>query len=252
MTDTAGVTSGLGQPLLPRGEWRGGEHRGERVDGGDRCVRSPSTVAPLDRSPHRRTARLGARTRRGARPTSARSGRAIVRGEEVDRFELALGDLAERAARSGAPAYLHGYSAGDRLGPAGRIASGSRHGAFTWSPGVGFVGTYDLVFVREPNGAPCATQEVRFILGAEGSGHVGAQVVIDTPREQAEVAQPFMLAGWAADRDAVAGTGIDRCTSWAYPSAAARRCFWARRARGGRGQTSPRCWANPSATPGGG
>jgi hypothetical protein len=32
------------------------------------------------------------------------------------------------------------------------------------------------------------------------------------------VSQPFMLAGWAADRDAAIGTGIDTLHVWAFPS----------------------------------
>jgi hypothetical protein len=31
------------------------------------------------------------------------------------------------------------------------------------------------------------------------------------------VEQPFVLAGWAADLDAAAGTGIDTLHVWAYP-----------------------------------
>ena len=107
---------------------------------------------------------------------------------------------------------------GEGLGP---LPIGSqldpRTGAFTWSPGVGFVGTYDLVFVRSARGQPVARREVRFVLQPKGSGHIGAQVVIDTPRSQQDLAQPFALGGWAADLDAPAGTGIDALHVWAYP-----------------------------------
>jgi hypothetical protein len=82
---------------------------------------------------------------------------------------------------------------------------------------VGFVGTYDLVFVRSTGEQQAARREVRFILQPKGSGHVGSQVVIDTPRSQQDVAQPFLLGGWAADLDAAAGTGIDTLHVWAYP-----------------------------------
>ena len=110
--------------------------------------------------------------------------------------------------------------AGDALNPlpvGSRLDS--RTGRFTWSPGVGFVGTYDLVFVRSAGERMIARRDVRFILQAKGSGHVGAQVVIDTPRSQQDLAQPFLLGGWAADLDATAGTGIDTRHVGAYPLA---------------------------------
>ncbi len=140
------------------------------------------------------------------------AGRAVIRGEEVDRFELALGEHA--GAR-----YTGHLRVGEALAP---LPVGSqldaRTGAFTWAPGVGFIGRYDLVFVRWEDTRAMARHEVRVILAPKGSGHVGVQVVIDTPRSQEDVEQPFMLAGWAADLDAAMGTGIDTLHVWAYPS----------------------------------
>ncbi len=92
-------------------------------------------------------------------------------------------------------------------------------GAFTWAPGVGFVGTYDLVFVRWARDRAIARRELRIIITAKGRGHVGTQVEIDTPRQDQEVAERFVVAGWAADLDAVNGTGIDTLHVWAYPLA---------------------------------
>ena len=51
----------------------------------------------------------------------------------------------------------------------------------------------------------------------KGHGHVGPQVVIDTPTPQQAVGQPFALGGWAADLDAPGGNGIDTLHVWAYP-----------------------------------
>ena len=142
---------------------------------------------------------------------TGRAGRAVLRGEELDRFELVLGER---------PNETHtGYlRVGDGLRP---LPIGSRldaqSGAFTWSPGVGFVGTYDLVFLRSAGERAIARREVRVILHAKGSGHIGAQVVIDAPHAQQELAQPFALGGWAADLDAASGSGIDTLHVWAYP-----------------------------------
>jgi hypothetical protein len=43
--------------------------------------------------------------------------------------------------------------------------------------------------------------------------------VIDTPRMQQDVGQPFELTGWAADLGASEGTGIATLHAWAYPLA---------------------------------
>jgi hypothetical protein len=141
------------------------------------------------------------------------TGRAVLRGEEIDRFELALGEHpGER--------YTGYLRVGNDLAA---LPVGSRlnemTGRFTWSAGVGFIGHYDLVFIRWTGERAVARQEVRIIIAAKSSGHVGAQVVIDTPRMQQEVAQLFHLGGWAADLDAAAGTGIDTLHVWAYPVA---------------------------------
>jgi len=101
--------------------------------------------------------------------------------------------------------------AGSRLDPA--------TGVFTWSPGVGFIGTYDLLFVRLMRGLPVARRLVRIQLEPKSSGHVGTQVVIDTPGDGAQEDQGFELAGWAADLDAPAGSGITAVHVWAYPAA---------------------------------
>ncbi len=42
-------------------------------------------------------------------------------------------------------------------------------------------------------------------------------LVLDTPREDASVAQGFMVGGWAADLAASTGGGIDVVDVYAYP-----------------------------------
>ena len=137
--------------------------------------------------------------------------RIVLRGEELDRFELALG---ERPGET--------YSGYMRVGSRVRPLPVGSHlevetGAFTWSPGVGFIGTYDLVFVRSTSAGPIARREVRFILQPKGTGHIGAQVVIDAPRPHEEFEGWFAIGGWAADLDAASGSGIDTVHVWAYP-----------------------------------
>ena len=159
--------------------------------------------------------------------TAGASGRVVVRSEEVNRVELALGEQA--GAR-----YTGHLRTGDGLAP---LPIGSHldptTGVFTWAPGVGFVGAYDFVFVRWTGAQPVSRQEVRIILAAKGSGAVGPQVVIDAPRSQQDVAQPFVLGGWAADLRATEGTGIATVHAWAYPLAGGPPVFLGATAYGG-------------------
>ena len=140
-----------------------------------------------------------------------RAGRAIVRGEEIDRFELWFGT-------PGGEHYTGHLRVAEELSalPVGSQLDAAT-GRFTWAPGAGFVGAYDLVFVRWAGVRAVARHEVRIILAPKGRGHIGTQVEIDTPRSQQDVGQPFVLAGWAADLDAATGTGIDTLHVWAYP-----------------------------------
>ena len=106
-------------------------------------------------------------------------------------------------------------------------------GVFTWAPGVGFVGAYDLLFVQHVGDDAVARREVRIILAPKGSGSIGPQVVIDIPTSQQDVGQPFVLAGWAADLRATEGTGIATLHAWAYPLAGGAPVFLGVTAYGG-------------------
>ena len=136
----------------------------------------------------------------------------MIRGEEVDRFELSLGEHVGEH-------YTGHVRVGEALAllPIGSQLDATT-GQFTWAPGVGFIGRYDLVFVRWVGPRAVARHELRVILAPKGSGHVGVQVAIDVPRSQQDVEPPFLLAGWAADLDAARGTGIDTLHVWAYPA----------------------------------
>jgi hypothetical protein len=142
----------------------------------------------------------------------AASGRTTVLGEELDRFELRLGetdgDHYTGYMRVGTA--LHALPIGSRIDPA--------TGVFTWAAGVGFVRNYDLVFVRWTDGHAVARREVRFVLNPKGSNRLGPQVTIDTPIANATVGRAFSIGGWAIDLDDRVGTGIDTLHVWAYPA----------------------------------
>jgi hypothetical protein len=213
VTDNQGITEGIGSRFFTVSNGTGSLT--SAVEGA--ASHRPGTAAEeIAEAPHDTAPVLGRRGWDLEGPWRwygvGRAGRAVIRGEEIDRFELQLGD--DAGAR-----YTGHLRVGGELAP---LPIGSQldaaTGLFTWAPGVGFVGRYDLVFVRWSGTQAVARHEVRVILAPKGSGHVGVQVAIDTPRFREDVGQPFMLAGWAADLDAATGTGIDTLHVWAYPA----------------------------------
>jgi len=160
------------------------------------------------------------------------AGRATIHGEEMDRFEIALGAPVQGQTVSG---YLRTGAGFDPL-PAGSHLD-PLAGVFTWQPGVGFVYAYDLVFVRRIGTVAVSRQEVRIVLNPKGSNRVGPQVVIDVPTARGhavDAAQPLLVAGWAIDTDAEAGTGVDTVHVWAYPVEGGQPLFLGAAAYGGR------------------
>ncbi len=169
-------------------------------------------------------------------------GRITVQGDELDRIEVRLkpdatGTGVALKPDTTATDVVRGYSReGEELKP---LPIGSHldaaTGVFTWSPGVGFVHGYDLVFVRcqgdsqsvaQPfraaaadRGAQtdCTRHEVRIVLHPKGSNRLGPQITIDTPVSRTDGVQPLLVAGWAVDLDASSGTGVDAVHVWAYP-----------------------------------
>jgi alpha-tubulin suppressor-like RCC1 family protein len=139
------------------------------------------------------------------------SGRLDVQAEELDRIELHLG-------RTGQQRYT-GYlqtAGGLRPLPVGSSLDAST-GTFTWMPGVGFYGAYDLTFVRWTGANAVARQDVRITLNAKGSNRIGPQTIIDAPVAGSTVGSPFFVGGWAADLDSTVDTGVNTVHVWAYP-----------------------------------
>jgi hypothetical protein len=166
-------------------------------------------AAPADLSPIQ--GRRGFDLERALQTYEASSGRIDVQAEELDRIELHLSGTSDHQ-YSG---YLH-TPAGLRPLPVGSSLNAST-GEFTWMPGVGFYGAYDITFVDWRGDRPVSRQDVRITLNAKGSNRVGTQTVIDTPVSGASVGSPFFVGGWAADLDATLGTGVDTVHVWAYP-----------------------------------
>lgn len=98
-------------------------------------------------------------------------------------------------------------------------------GVFTWMPGPGYVGRYNLVFLR---GGEQAQIPVSVTIGrqAEAWNSSLVRVQVDAPTPGAQVRNSFAVAGYAMDPRAEIGTGIDAVHVWAVrrdvPAAAAR------------------------------
>jgi hypothetical protein len=101
------------------------------------------------------------------------AGRIVVAGEELDRIEVRLDELGDAA--------WTGYQrVGEDLRPLPTGSHLDSRGTFTWQPGVGFVGGYDLVFVRTGAGGPTSRREMRIVLHPQGRASMPG-VAIDTP-----------------------------------------------------------------------
>jgi Tol biopolymer transport system component len=211
VTDDQGATEGLGSRFFTVSNGVGG---GGSVDPPLTAGVQLEAVAP-DTTP--------VAGRRGWDPKAplglfgaGASGVTVIRSEEVSRVELQLGD-------GDYTGYLR-TAAGLAPLPIGSHIDRATN-TFTWAPGVGFVGRYDLVFVRSLDGRRISRRDVRILLHPKGRGAVGPQVAIDVPRPSSTVGLPFMLGGWAADLDAPDGTGVTTVHAWAYPAAGGAPLF---------------------------
>jgi hypothetical protein len=90
---------------------------------------------------------------------------AILAVPADDRIELQLNDSASSPENVSFAGYL---AAGDELRslPAGSTLDAAR-GAFTWQPGPGYYGTYNLVFIRLESGHPASKRLVTVRVGTE-------------------------------------------------------------------------------------
>jgi hypothetical protein len=170
---------------------------------------SEIAAAPLDRSMVQ--GRRGFDLELPLRTYTSARGAIDVQAEELDRIELHLGSTGQHQYTG----YLR-TAGGLKPLPVGSSLDAST-GTFTWMPGVGFYGTYNLTFVRWSGANVVARRDVRITLNAKGSNRIGPQTVIDAPVSGATAGSPFFVGGWAADLDSTVGTGVNTVHVWAYP-----------------------------------
>jgi hypothetical protein len=214
VTDNAGAIEGLGSRYFTVSN---GVASVTAAAMSTSAAESTSTVddAPLDTTPLVGRRGWDLEAAYGSFAVGA-NGVTVIRSEEVNRVELQLG-AGDYVGYLRTPAGLAPLPIGSRLDRATNT--------FTWAPGVGFVGRYDFVFGRSSDGRLVSRREVRVILHPKGRGAVGPQVVIDLPRANAIVREPFMIGGWAVDLDAAQGTGVTTLHAWAFPASGGAPIF---------------------------
>jgi hypothetical protein len=130
------------------------------------------------------------------------SGRRAVRMPAQGRLELALGEGIQTG-------YLIANGTLRELPPGSRLDPAT--GLFTWHPVPGYLGTYELTFLRE-NGTQVPLT-VTLEPDGTAAGHV--EMAIDRPTADAQVSGAFAVEGWALDTGAWQGAGIGAVHVWA-------------------------------------
>jgi hypothetical protein len=140
----------------------------------------------------------------------------MIASTELDRLEIRLAD-------GGGGSFEGGLRVGTEIRP---LPIGSqldrRTGVFLWQPGVGFFGQYDFVFLRH-TAAGTERLLLAVVLGPKNSGASNVAFAIDTAPGLTD--GPFVVGGWAFDRGARTGTGIDAVHVWAYPADGGKPSF---------------------------
>jgi alpha-tubulin suppressor-like RCC1 family protein len=122
---------------------------------------------------------------------------------ELGRLELQMGPV--EAGHLVANGTLRDLPPGSRLD--------TTTGEFTWMPGPGYLGTYQLAFVRR-------SEQVRVEVTIRPTrpvtpGQSEIRMSVDTPRANNVVVGPVTVAGWALDPQAAIGSGIGQIDIWA-------------------------------------
>jgi hypothetical protein len=118
------------------------------------------------------------------------------------RLELALGEGIQTG-------YLIANGTLRALPPGSRLDLAT--GLFTWHPVLGYLGTYELTFLRE-NGTQIP---ISVTLEPDGGSTGQIEMAIDRPTADAQVSGAFTVEGWALDSGAWQGAGIGAVHVWA-------------------------------------
>jgi hypothetical protein len=210
VTDSAGETKGIGSRYFTIDNGSGGS-----------LVQSIAADASAADSSPLPDAGAAVRVRRGddenapLEAVPSANGRREVLAYELDRIEIQLANDNETF---GAWRYRGFEVVGTdrRALPIGSTLDAER-GRFYWQPGAGFLGAYELVFVRTSVDGRSEQIPVQVILQPRHRNASDVQMAIDLPAP-GNVASTFVVAGWAIDRAAKSGVGVDVLHVWAYPN----------------------------------
>jgi len=120
-----------------------------------------------------------------------------------------LGRIALQLGAGTSAGYLNANGTLRPLPPGSQLNSAT--GQFSWVPGPGYIGTYDLVFVQ-------GSSQVPVEVTIEPKSTVTAGLMrgwIDTPSPSSSVNASFTVAGWALDSAAWHGAGVGAVHVWA-------------------------------------
>lgn len=148
----------------------------------------------------------------------------IVRGWAIDRDD----DPADFALGTGvddvhvwaypdagtAPIFLGRDRSGDRLDIAAVFGSKYRFAGFSVQVRGLAPGVYTIVAFAHSSRTGVFSPATARVTVRNDSNPAG---VIDAPKADESLTQPFVVAGWAADLASPAGTGVDAVHVWAYP-----------------------------------
>ncbi len=122
---------------------------------------------------------------------------------EIGHLRLSLGDGVTTG-------YLQANGTLRALPPGSRVDPAT--GVFGWTPGPGYIGTYDLVFLQGAARIP-----IRVTLRPKTAATAGRmRSAVDLPSANATVSGAFTVAGWALDLDAWQGSGVGAVHVWAW------------------------------------
>jgi hypothetical protein len=204
-TDSDGVTEGIGSRFFTIDN-AGGTHlvAAVRAEAPSLAVASAQVMS---RQGYEQAAPLEA--------VPVLAGRRQIDGYEVERIELRLAPEGE--ATGGAGWRYQGY----------QLVNGARHplpagstldavtGGFVWDPGPGFIGRYELQFVRTSADGRSEQIPVQVLLRPRHRNGSEIEMTLDPPILDGN---GLVLSGSASERGARAGAVVDALNVWAFPN----------------------------------